>query len=290
MSEEPLRKATGTEGSYRAAQEETGHYLDLIREFLEADVAHLISTGKFDKAIESRFGSLVALGKLDRDIKRGLDRAKKRSGRGLFAGAGWLVPFALGIVVASVPFLLASWTRESPGESLPSRLEAQVPPEDTAGTGDSIGAPDSGGEVLDLEATPGQVLALFDSKYPADTAWFGRILSGLRPDASDELEQEIGRWLAGESFDTTRVRSGMALWILAGNGWPLHIDGLYGTDCTGTNCPTMRNAWVSALDLDVSNRVPSLPLGTAWRDPAVALAPFEKFLIVQHILQSSPDG
>ena len=284
------REPSGTERAYREAQEETGQYLDLIREYLEEDVAQLASTGKFDKAIEDRFASLIALGRLDRDIRHGITRAGKRGGDGIFARLGWVGPFALGIIVATIPFLLAPWGRGAPDGGSPTLGESQVAAQETTQAEVPPSDTGRGNEGLGSEVTPEQVIAVFDARFPEDSAWFGGLLSGLRDEASEELDDEIGLWLSGEPFDTVRVRSGMALWVLAGNGWPLHLDGVYGPDCTGTNCPTMRNAWVSALDLDVSDFVPYMPAGTAWSEPAEALAPFEKFLIVQHILHNPPNG
>jgi hypothetical protein len=288
MTSDP--EPTGTENTYREAQRGTEQYLDLIREFLEKDIEHLASAGKFDKAIEGRFTHLVGSGRLDRDIRSALSRAMRRSSSRSFGKLGWVGPFALGVVISTLSFIVALWVGDAffGGDSSPA--ESGAAGEQTAEPEAQAADLQGGGEGLPLPTTPEEIIALFDEKYPEEPAWFSRILSGWRADASADLDDEIGRWLSGGAFDTTRVQTGMALWVVAENGWPVILDGVYGPNCSGTNCPTMRSLWGSALDLDSADFVPHLSAGAAWNQPADVLAPFEKFLIVQHVLETPPNG
>jgi len=281
------QKPTGIEHPYREAQRGTEEYLDLIREYLEPDIEHLASIGKFDKAIQSRFAYLVASGSLDGDINRQISKASKRANHRLLR---WMVPFTLGAVIAALSFTAGFRTRGPSSGIDPNRAGSDLVVEHTMQAQDQAAVTGGEEEGDYLLTTPGEVIALYDEKYPEDSAWFGGILLGLRAEASSGLELEIGRWLSGEVFDTTRVQTGMALWVMAENGWTVTLDGLYEPECLGRNCPNVRSAWVSSLDSDGSDLVPPLPSGADWGVPADAMAPFEKYLIVRRIIPTSPNG
>lgn len=281
------QKPTGIEHPYREAQRGTEEYLDLIREYLEPDIEHLASIGKFDKAIQGRFARLVASGRLDGDIKRQISRASRRTNHRLLR---WSVPFALGAAVAALSFTVGFRTRGPSSEIDPNRTGSDLVVEHDTQAGDQAAVTGGEEESSYFLTTPGAVIALYDEKYPGDPAWFSGILSSLRAQASPDLGNEIDRWLSGEAFDTTRVRTGMALWVGAENGWIVTLDGLYESGCSGANCPNVRRAWVAILDIDNSDLVPALPSGAAWSVPADAMAPFEKYLIVRRILGTSPNG
>ena len=281
------QKPTGSEVPYREAQRGTEEYLDLIGDFLEQDIKHLASTGKFDKAIQTRFAQMVASGRLDRDIAQQIAKASKRSSN---RWVSWGVPFALGAIIATLCFIAGLKTRGPSLGGNPSRPEAEMAAGQATQPGGQA-ADTEGGQVREgLYETPDEVFALYDEKFRGDYAWFVSILLGLGTDATPTLKAEIDRWLAGEAFDSTRVQTGMALWVLAQNGSQVHLDGAYEANCLGTNCPTVRSAWTEARDLDPSGMVPNLPSADAWGVPADAMAPFEKFLIVRFILQNSPNG
>jgi hypothetical protein len=296
------REPTDTEKGYREAQRGTVQYQDLVKEYLEQDLKHLASLGQFDEAIKSRFSHLAESGRLDREIRQTLLRALRKPRNRFFSRLGWVGPFALGVALTATSAGIGFWGARAlsgddsgGGETTASeRLAGEGGTQNPGPSGPgseaedpATGAPGSSEPSLN---SAGDVLALFDEKFPADPDWFDLIVTGLRAEGTEELVANLDQWQAGEDFDTTRVRSGMALWVLAENGWPVDLDGSYGPECRGTNCPIIRSTWWSTLDLQGSSDdwvgvlVPSLPADTIWREPAVALAPFEKYLIVQHLV------
>ncbi len=99
---------------------------------------------------------------------------------------------------------------------------------------------------------------------------------------------EIDNWASDQEFDKERVRRGMALWILQAAGMEVDLDGQYhrsGT-CVGTNCPAVLRRWQEEVASPSGVSPPAFPPGLAEGGDPSALVPFEKFLIVRHILRS----